>query len=72
MIDAARTPIYLARAGGALAGLALPITVAAAGCVVGTIIGERLFLGLSPERYRYVIGIAVGLLGAWLLTQVWA
>jgi uncharacterized membrane protein YfcA len=72
MIDAARTPIYLARAGDALAGRALPITVAAAGCVVGTIIGERLFLGLSPDRYRYVIGCAVGVLGAWLLTQVWA
>ncbi len=72
MIDAARTPVYVARAGTALAALALPIAVAAAGCVVGTVLGERVFLGLSPERYRQVIGVAIGALGAWLLTRVWA
>jgi hypothetical protein len=32
-------------------------------------VGERLFLGLSPERYRKVVGVAVGALGVWLLTR---
>lgn len=69
MIDAARTPIYLARGGDALLTLAWPIGVATVGCVIGTILGERLFLGLPPERYRKVIGVAVGVLGAWLLVR---
>jgi len=50
LIDAARTPIYVARVGAELAPLAVPISVATAGCVIGTILGERVFLGLSRER----------------------
>jgi uncharacterized protein len=73
LIDAARTPVYLARSAGELAGLALPIGVAAAGCLLGTVLGERLFLGLSPERYRVVISVAILALGAWVLGQAaWA
>jgi uncharacterized membrane protein YfcA len=67
IIDAARTPIYLARAGNELLALAGPIAVATAGCVLGTILGEKVFLGLSPDRYRRIVGAAVGLLGFWLL-----
>lgn len=67
LIDAARTPVYLTRAGDTLLDLALPISVAAAGCLLGTIIGEKLLLGMSPEKYRRVIGAAVGTLGVWLL-----
>ena len=69
LIDAARTPVYLARAGDELLALALPIAVASAGCLVGTVLGERVFLGLSPERYRRVAGAAVGILGVWLLLR---
>jgi uncharacterized membrane protein YfcA len=67
LIDAARTPVYLARAGSELVPLAVPIGVATIGCVVGTILGEGVFLGLSPERYRRIVGTAVGVLGVWLL-----
>lgn len=69
LIDAARTPVYLARAGDALLDLAQPISVAAAGCLVGTLAGERILLGLSPERYRSVVAAAVGGLGLWLLMR---
>ena len=69
LIDAARTPVYLARAGDELATLAVPIAVATAGCVIGTIVGEKVFLGMSPERYRTVVGAAVGVLGIWLLAR---
>lgn len=69
LIDAARTPIYVARAGAELVPLAAPITAATVGCVLGTILGEKVFLGLSPERYRQLVGVAVGLLGVWLLTR---
>jgi uncharacterized membrane protein YfcA len=69
MIDAARTPVYLARAGNELTAFAVPIVVATGGCILGTVLGERVFLGLAPERYRRIVGTAVGALGAWLLAR---
>ena len=67
LVDAARTPIYLWRAGPALLPYAWPIGVASVGVLLGTVLGERVLLGLAPERYRRVVGVAVGLLGLWLL-----
>ena len=69
LIDLARTPFYLARAGDVLLDLWVPIAVAAAGCVIGTIVGERVFLRLSRDQYRRVVGGAVLLLGGWLLLR---
>jgi uncharacterized membrane protein YfcA len=67
MVDAARTPIYVWRAGDALLGLRWPIVVASIGVLIGTIAGERLLLGLSPDRFRRLVGMLIGLLGLWLL-----
>jgi uncharacterized membrane protein YfcA len=69
-IDLARTPVYLAKAGAAVLELWTPIAIAAAGCLLGTLLGERLFMGLSPERYRRVVGVAVMALGAWLILRL--
>jgi uncharacterized membrane protein YfcA len=67
LVDLARTPIYLTRAGGTLLQLAGPIGVAAAGCLLGTVLGERILIGTTPERYRRMVGAAVALVGLWLL-----
>ena len=67
LVDAARAPVYLYNAGAALVSLWLPITVATAGVTVGTLLGERVLLGMSRERFRLVVAAAVGLLGLWLL-----
>ena len=67
LVDAARTPVYLYTAGSALLALWLPIAVATAGVTVGTLLGERILLGMSKERFRLVVAAAVGLLGVWLL-----
>lgn len=67
LVDAARTPVYLWRAGGALLPLALPIAIASAGVLVGTIMGERVLLGVPPDRYRRVLALAIGVLGLWLV-----
>jgi uncharacterized membrane protein YfcA len=67
LIDVARTPFYLWRGGGGMLTLWLPIAVATAGCLAGTVLGERVFLRLPPDVYRKVIGVAVLLLGIWLL-----
>jgi uncharacterized membrane protein YfcA len=68
-VDAARMPIYVWRAGNELIALATPIGVATVGVLIGTVLGERLLFGLSPERFRRVIGALIGILGVWLVSQ---
>jgi uncharacterized membrane protein YfcA len=67
LVDIARTPIYLYRAGHRLVGLWSVIVLAIGGVLAGTLVGERLLFGLSPARFRVVISVAIGLLGLWFL-----
>ena len=67
LVDLARTPIYLWSTGPSLLPLAVPIGVASIGVLIGTILGERLLLGLSPRRFGQIVGVAIGGLGVWLL-----
>lgn len=66
-IDLARTPLYLARGHAALRQLIVPIAVATAGCLAGTVMGERIILRMSTLTYRKVVGTAVLILGLYLL-----
>lgn len=67
LVDLARAPIYLWRAGPALLAIWRPISVAVVGVLIGTFVGERILFGLSPARFGQVVGVAVGLLGLWLV-----
>ena len=67
LVDAARTPVYVYLAGRTMLELWWPITIATTGVLAGTILGERLLLGMSRERFGQAIGAAVGVLGLWLL-----
>jgi uncharacterized membrane protein YfcA len=69
MVDAVRTPIYVWRAGAELLSLTAPLTVATAGVLIGTLLGERILLGLSMRQFRFAIATLIGLLGAWLIVQ---
>jgi uncharacterized membrane protein YfcA len=69
MVDAARTPVYVWRAGPTLAHLSAPIVVATVGVLVGTLVGERILLGLTVDRFRRIVSALVGLLGLWLLAS---
>ena len=69
LVDAARTPVYLWRAGAGIASLWLPLLVATAGVLAGTLAGERLLFGLPPERFRRLVAVLIGLLGLLLLVQ---
>ena len=66
-VDAARTPVYLWNGAAGLRPLLPLIGVAAAGVLVGTLLGERVLLGLPVRRFGQVVGVAVGVLGLWLL-----
>lgn len=67
LVDLVRAPIYLWVAGPALAQLWGPIGVASIGVLLGTLIGERILLGLSPARFGQMVAIAIGVLGLWFL-----
>src|SRR5690606_11671864 len=60
LVDAARTPVYLWRAGTRLLELWPLLTLATTGVVIGTLAGERLLLGLSRERFGQVVAGAIG------------
>jgi uncharacterized membrane protein YfcA len=65
-VDAARMPVYVWRAGSTLTPHLWPIVVASAGVLIGTMLGERILLGMSVERFRRTVAILIGLLGFWL------
>jgi uncharacterized membrane protein YfcA len=67
LVDIARVPVYVFRAGTTLADHSIPIAIASAGVLAGTIIGERVLLGLSRESYARILAAAIGALGLWLL-----
>ena len=69
LVDIVRTPIYVWRAGGVLTTLVLPLSVATAGVLIGTVLGERILLGLSIRQFRYAIAVLIGMLGLWLVVQ---
>ncbi|HSQ59110.1 MAG TPA: TSUP family transporter [Acidobacteriota bacterium] len=67
LVDLARAPVYLWSSGPAVAALWRPIGVATAGVLIGTLLGERILLGLSRERFIRIVAAAIGVLGLWLL-----
>jgi uncharacterized membrane protein YfcA len=69
LVDAMRTPIYVWRAGAALESLTASMAVATVGVLIGTLLGERILLGLSMRQFRYAIAVLIGLLGIWLVVQ---
>jgi uncharacterized protein len=70
LVDLARTPVYLWHSGHELMTLWKPIGIAAIGVLIGTILGERILLGLSAKQFGRVIAVAIGALGLWLLFGV--
>lgn len=68
-VDAARLPVYLLRGGGGLPALWLPIALATAGVLAGTLLGERVLLGLAPATFKRVMAALIGALGLWLCWQ---
>lgn len=71
LVDAARVPVYVAGAGPALLDVARPIVIASVGVLLGTLLGERILLGMSADRFRRTVSVLVGVLGLWMLRVAW-
>lgn len=69
LVDFARTPVYAWQAGSRLSSLSGILVVATAGVLIGTLIGERILLGLSRTQFRRAMGTLIGLLGLWILVR---
>ncbi|HEY2773879.1 MAG TPA: sulfite exporter TauE/SafE family protein [Candidatus Binatia bacterium] len=69
MIDLVRTPVYLYREATRLPALAALCAVLTAGVLAGTLAGEHVLLGMSRERFRGVVALAIGILGLWFLLR---
>jgi uncharacterized membrane protein YfcA len=69
LVDLARAPVYLWAAGPELLQLWAPLAIATAGVLAGTLVGERILLGLSPARFARLVALAIGVLGIWLLVR---
>jgi uncharacterized membrane protein YfcA len=67
LVDLVRTPVYLARTGEDLLEISTLVVVCVMGVLLGTVLGERLLFGLSRERFRTVVSLAIGVLGIWFL-----
>jgi uncharacterized membrane protein YfcA len=69
LVDLVRAPLYVCCAGSQLTPLALPLAIATAGVLAGTLLGERILLGLSPRQFHVGIAAIIGLLGLWLMVR---
>jgi len=67
LVDVARMPVYLWSASDTLASLIQTMSLATAGVLVGTFLGERVLLGLPRERFERLVSIAIGILGVSLV-----
>lgn len=71
LVDAARTPVYVWRAGPVLLELWLPLLVSSVAVLGGTLVGERILLGMTMERFRQLVSLAILLLGMLLVARAW-
>ena len=67
IVDLVRTPVYVWRAGGALIGVWPIIVAATIGTLAGTLLGERVLIGMSPKTFRRAVAALIGVLGIWIL-----
>ncbi len=67
IVDVVRVPVYLDRGWAGVAALWPLVTAGILGVIAGTLVGDRILLGLSPRHFRTMVSSAIGLLGLWFL-----
>jgi uncharacterized protein len=69
IVDVARMPIYFIAYAEELRALVLPIAVATAGTVAGTVIGGRILRRIPETWFRRIIAVMLLILGVSLLVR---
>lgn len=67
LVDLARTPVYVWRMGPEMVRELPLIAAMTVGVLAGTLLGERILLGLSQERFTRLVSLLIGALGLALL-----
>ncbi|HEX6465643.1 MAG TPA: sulfite exporter TauE/SafE family protein [Vicinamibacterales bacterium] len=69
MVDAARMPVYVATERREMSQLALPMLIAIAGVVLGTVAGARMLRRVPERWFRRVVAFVLAALGALMVWQ---
>lgn len=69
VVDLARMPVYFATAWHDLLRIWPLITIAVAGCILGTLIGKKLLSVFSEKVFRLIVSCSLVALGAYMATQ---
>ena len=67
IVDASRMPVYFVAYADQLRGLVIPIVVATAGTIAGTIAGGRLLRRVPESWFRRIVAVVLLILGVSLL-----
>jgi uncharacterized membrane protein YfcA len=70
VVDAVRVPVYLATQGGTIATHWLPVVVASAGAVLGTVVGVRVLRRVPQRLFKTVVAWFLLALGVWVGLRV--
>jgi hypothetical protein len=69
VVDFARMPVYLVEEARDILALWLPITLAVAATVAGTVLGKRYLVRLPQSIFRRTVAVLLLLLGAYMLLK---
>jgi uncharacterized membrane protein YfcA len=72
LVDGARMPVYLATEGREMFQLALPMSIAIAGVVFGTVAGARVMRRVPERWFRRLVALVLAALGAAMLWQAFS
>jgi uncharacterized protein len=64
IVDGARMPVYLATTGRDVLGVWPTVAAATVGVIAGTLLGNRLLARIPETRFRPIVAIILGVLGA--------
>ena len=68
-VDTARLPIYLATAGAEMLSISSPITLAAIGCLIGTLLGTTVLRRIPEDTFTRVVGALIFGLGVFMFIR---
>jgi uncharacterized membrane protein YfcA len=69
IVDGARMPVYLATTGHEVVAVWPPVAAATVGVLAGTLLGHRLLARIPETRFRPIVSVILGVLGAAMIVN---